>query len=92
MKETTRKFYHGLIKLLVLEELKTKGQSWDHMLFWNQFEQEIEPPGKKEKEKRVDTPRSNSSKRRRRAISPVPIEQLVPTSRKRKSKKKLDFT
>ncbi len=35
LKTTTRILHHGLIKLLVLEELSVKEQTWDNFLFWN---------------------------------------------------------
>jgi hypothetical protein len=88
-KENNRLFHHGLIKLIVMEELQRREKTWDYLLFWGEFEQEIQPKGKKTPTKKSSTPKR--SKRKRRALSPVQTEQPTPSSRSKKEKKKLDF-
>jgi hypothetical protein len=41
MKNTLCHF--GLIKLIILEELKQQGRSWEHFLFWEGFETQTQP-------------------------------------------------
>jgi hypothetical protein len=86
-----RIFHHGLITLMVCELLKRRNRKWDHFLFWNEFETDFQP-GDKEKpsSKKSSTPRSG--KRKRRAISPVAVDQPSPSSKPGKAKKKLDFS
>jgi hypothetical protein len=84
-------FHHGLITLMVFELLKRRNRKWDHFLFWNEFETDLQL-GDKEKSssKKSSTPRSG--KRKRRAISPVAGYQPSPSSKPGKAKKKLDFS
>jgi hypothetical protein len=83
-------FHHGLITFMVRELLKTRNINWDHFLFWNEFETDFQP-GDKEKpsSKKYSTPRSG--KRKRRAISPVPVNHPSPSSKINKTRKKLNF-
>jgi hypothetical protein len=64
-----RIFHHGLINLIVMGELQRSKITWDYLLFWGEFEQEIQPKGKKTPTKNSSTPKSR--KRKRRALSPV---------------------
>jgi hypothetical protein len=88
-KINSRLFHHGLIKLIVMGELQRRERTWDYLLFWGEFEQEIQPKGKNTPTKKSSTPKS--SKRKRRALSPVQTEQPTPSPRSKKEKKKLDF-
>jgi hypothetical protein len=82
--------HHSLIKLLVCELLQRKGKEWNYFLFLNDFQTEVQPEGKKcPHSKKSFTPRSG--KRRRRDISPTPVNQPSPFSRLGKMKKKLNF-
>jgi hypothetical protein len=59
-------------------------------LFWNDFQTEIQPEGKKSHHsKKSSTPRSG--KRRRRAISPTLVNQPSPSTKLNKTNKKLNF-
>jgi hypothetical protein len=67
-----------------------KAKEWNYFLFWNDFQTEFQPEGKKSPHsKKSSTPRSG--KRRRRAISPTLVNQPSPFSRLVKTKKKLNF-
>ena len=58
-------------------------------LFWNDFDTELQPEDKKNSpSKRSSTPRSG--KRKRRAISPITVDQNSPAFKK--AKKNLDFS
>jgi hypothetical protein len=82
--------HHSLIKLLVCELLQRRGKEWNYFLFWNDFQTEVQSEGKKSPHsKKSSTPRSG--KRRRRAISPTPVNQPSPSSKLGKTKKKLIF-
>jgi hypothetical protein len=83
--------HHGLIKLLVCELLQRRSKEWNYFLFWNDFQTDVQPEDKKSpSSKKSSTPRSG--KRKRRAISPVPVDQLSPSSKPKKTKKKLNFS
>jgi hypothetical protein len=83
--------HHSLIKLIVLEELQRSNKTWEHLLFWGEFEPEPQPKDKKKiSSKKSSTPMS--SKRKRRAISPVQIKEPVSSSKSKRAKKKLDFS
>jgi hypothetical protein len=71
--------HHILIKILVCELLQRRGKEWNDFLFWNDFQTEVQPEGKKSPHSKMSsTPRSG--KRRRRAISPAPVNQPSPSS------------
>jgi hypothetical protein len=40
-KINNRLFHHGLIKLIVMEEHQRRERTWNYLLFWGEFEQEI---------------------------------------------------
>lgn len=42
-------FYHGLIKLLILEELNKTQRSWQHFLFWVGFQTKTQESSEAEK-------------------------------------------
>jgi hypothetical protein len=83
--------HHGLIKLLVCEPLQRRIKVWNYFLLWNNFQTNVQPEDKKSpSSKKSSTPRSG--KRTRRDISPFPVDQLSPSSRPKKTKKKLNFS
>ena len=84
-----KSFHHGLIKLIVMGELQRREKAWDYILFWGEFEQEIQPKGKKTPTKKSSTPKSR--KRKKRALSPVQTEDPTHSSSLKEAKKKLDF-
>ena len=62
-----------------------------YFLFWNEFEIELQPEDKKSSSsKKSSTPRSG--KRKRRAISPIAVDQTSPSSKPNKDKRNLDFS
>jgi hypothetical protein len=89
-KVSTRIFHHGLIKLIVMEELQKRVKTWDYLLFWGQFEQEIQLKGKR-KTPTKGSSTSRSSKRKRRALSLVQTEEPTPSPSTKTTKKNLDF-
>ena len=78
--------HHGLIKLIVSELLQRRNIAWAYFLFWNEFETKLQPEDKK----RSSTPRSG--KRKRRAISPIVVDQTSPSSKTKKAKRNLDLS
>jgi hypothetical protein len=82
-------FHHGLIKLIVLEELSRRDKTWGYLLFWGEFEQESQPQGKGASSQQVETPKT--SKRKRRALSPVEPVIEASSSKSKKIKRKLEF-
>jgi hypothetical protein len=79
----------GLIKLIILQELKLQGRSWEHFLFWEGFETQNQTTieqmaGSKKKAS------PQSSIRRRRAI-PAPSEDEISGVKSHSSKRKLKF-
>jgi hypothetical protein len=88
-KINNRLFHHGLIKLIVMGELQRRERTWNYLLLWGELEQEIQPKGRNTPTNKSYTPKR--SKRKRRALSPVQIEQPTPSPRNKKEKRKLDF-
>jgi hypothetical protein len=83
-------FHFGLIKMIIVEELKKKERTWEHFVFWEGFELQSQPEkGKKKAGKKSLTPQS--SLKRRRAITPEPSTELGSSSKAQKAKKKMDF-
>jgi hypothetical protein len=83
-------FHFGLIKMIIVEELKKRERTWEQFLFWGGFELETQPDkGKRKSRKKSPTPQS--SLKRRRAINPNPSEEPASTSRVKKAKKNLVF-
>jgi hypothetical protein len=81
--------HFGLIKLIILEELRQKGRTWQHFLFWEGFETQTQPTNEQRKAgKRQLTPQSSSRKRR---ILPGPPEDRISGVKSHRSKKKLEF-
>jgi hypothetical protein len=68
-----------------------RNKDWEHFLIWNEFETEAQPEDKKKSSSRKSsTPRSGKIKRR--AISPLEVEQTSSSSKPKRDKKKLDFS
>jgi hypothetical protein len=81
--------HFGLIKLIILEELRQRGRTWQHFLFWEGFETQTQPMNEQKKTgKKQLTPQSSS--RRRRAL-PGPPEDMISSIKFKREKKKLDF-
>jgi hypothetical protein len=81
--------HYGLIKMIILEELRQRERNWQHFLFWEGFETQTQPINEKKKEgKKQSTPQSIS--RGRRAI-PKPLEDKNSIIKPKKDKNKLDF-
>jgi hypothetical protein len=81
--------HFGLIKLIILEELKQQGRSWDRFLFWEGFETQTRlanEPGKASKKQ--SSPQS-SSRKRRTLLGPP--EDRISGVKPHRSKKKLNF-
>jgi archaellum component FlaC len=79
----------GLIKLIILQELKLQGRSWEHFLFWEGFETQNQTAieqmtGSKKKVS------PQSSIKRRRAIA-APSEEEISEIKPHSSKRKLKF-
>ena len=83
--------HHGLIQLLIQEFLKRRNMAWHYFLFLNGFETGLQPEENgKSPAKNSSTPRSG--RRKRRAISPVVVEQPPSSSKAKKVKINLDFS
>jgi hypothetical protein len=82
-------FHHGLIKLIVLEELNRRNKTWDFLLFWGEFGQEVQPKKGGTPSQELTSPKT--SKRKRRALSPVETATRVSPSKSQKTKRKLEF-
>ena len=90
-KIAVRLSHHGLIKLFFFELLQRRNIAWTYFLFWNEFETELQPEDKRRSSsKKSSTPRSG--KRKRRAISPIAVDQTSPSSKTKKAKRNLDFS
>ena len=82
--------HHGLIKHNIQELLQRRNIAWTYFLFWNEFETGLQPEEKgKSPSKKSSTPRIG--KRKRRAISPMVVDQASPTSKTNKAKRNMDF-
>jgi hypothetical protein len=79
----------GLIKLIILHQLKIQERSWEHFLFWEGFETQNQATIEQISGLRK-TASSQSSMRRRKAI-PAPSEGEVAGAKPRSSKGKLEF-
>ena len=82
--------HHVLIKIIVIELLQRRNVASTYFLFLNKFEIELQPEDKrKPSSKKYSTPRNG--KRKRRAISPIAIDQASAASKTKKAKRNLDF-
>jgi hypothetical protein len=79
----------GLIKLIILQQLKIQERSWEHFLFWEGFETQTQATIEQISGlRKMASPQS--SIRRRRAIS-APSEDEVTGAKHHSSKRKLEF-
>jgi hypothetical protein len=79
----------GLIKLILLQELKQQGRTWEHFLFWEGFETLNQTANEQMAgSKKYSSPQSSS--RRRRAL-PRPSEDSLSGQKPHRSKRKLSF-
>jgi hypothetical protein len=62
-------FHHGLIKLIVLEDLSRRNKTWDYILFWGEFGQEVQSKKRGNPSQQLTSPKT--SKTKRRALPPV---------------------
>jgi hypothetical protein len=90
-KVQSRLSHHSLIKLIVFQELQKRDRSWEYLLFWGEFEPEPQPKDQK-KTSLIKFSTPQSSKRKRRAISPVIMEGPASSSKSKKAKKMLVFS
>jgi hypothetical protein len=44
--------HYGMIKMIILEELRQRERTWQHFLFWEGFETQTQPINEKKKEER----------------------------------------
>ena len=83
--------HHGLIKLIVSKLMQRRNIAWAYFLFKIEFETKLQPENKKRSSsKKSSTPRSG--KRKRRAISPIAVDQASPSYKTKKAKSNLDFS
>jgi hypothetical protein len=75
----------------VFQELQKRDRSWEYLLFWGEFEPEPQPKDKK-KTSLTKFSTKQSSKRKRRSISPVITEGPASSSKSKKAKKMLFFS
>jgi hypothetical protein len=81
--------HFGLIKLIILEELKQQGRSWEHFLFWEGFETQNQIANEQMKSsKKQSSPQSSSRKRR---TLPGPPEDRISGVKHHRLKRKLNF-
>jgi hypothetical protein len=81
--------HFGLIKLIILEELKQQGRSWEHFLFWEGFETQNQIANEQGKSsKKQSSPQSSSRKRR---TLPGPPEDRISGVKPHRLKRKLNF-
>jgi hypothetical protein len=82
-------FHHGLIKLIVLEELSKGNKTWDYLFFFGEFERELQPQRGGTSSQQVTYPKT--SKIKRRALSPVETATQASPSKSKKIKRKMEF-
>jgi hypothetical protein len=86
-KDSNSLFHHGLIKLIVLEVLRKMNKTWDYLLFWEEFGQEVHPKKGGTPLEELTSPKT--SKRKRRSLSPVETATKSSPSKSQKTKRKL---
>jgi hypothetical protein len=79
----------GLIKLILLQELKQQGRTWEHFLFWEGFETQNQTANEQMAGSRKQSSPQSSS-RRRRAL-PRPSEDRLSGQKPHRSKRELSF-
>ena len=79
----------GLIKLIILQELKQQERSWEHFLFWEGFETQNQTAIQQMAGARKQSSPQRSSRRRRSWSGP--LEDRVSRLKPHSSKRKLNF-
>jgi len=69
--------HYGLIKLIIMQELKSRDRTWEHFLFWEGFEISSQQSDEKGKKKKKQTTPS-STPRKRRILPPSPTVVTDP--------------
>ena len=82
--------HYGLIKLIIMQELKSRDRTWEHFLFLEGFEISSQQSNEKGKKKKKQTTPS-STPRKRRILPPSPTVVTDPQSSIKKTKRKLKF-
>jgi hypothetical protein len=82
--------HFGLIKMIIVEELRKREKTWEHFLFWGGFELETQLDKGKRKSGRKP-PTLQSSLNKRRAMTPDLSEEPTSTSKAKGAKKKMEF-
>jgi hypothetical protein len=81
--------HFGLIKLIIIEELRQRGRTWQHFLFREGFETQTQPMNEQKKTgKKKLTPQRSS---RRRRDLPGPPEDMISSIKSKRAKKKIRF-
>jgi hypothetical protein len=79
----------GIIKLIILEELKQKGRSWEHFLFWEGFEIQNQTANEQLKGSIKQSSPQSSSRKRRALLGPS--EDRISGMKPHRLKRKLNF-
>ena len=80
--ESRNLFHHGLIKLIMLEELNRINKTCNYLLFLGEFEQEMQPKKRGTPSQEFSSPKN--SKRKRRAMSPLKaVNKASPSTSKK---------
>jgi len=82
-------FHHGLIKLIVLEEIRKRNKTWSYLFFGSEFEQEAQPQGEGTSSQQVKTPKISKRKKREMSFLKTIIESS--SSKPKRTKMKLKF-
>jgi hypothetical protein len=70
-------FHFGLIKLIILEEIRQKARTWQHFLFWEGFETQTQPMNEHKRARKRQLTPQRSSRKRRTLPGPQKIGSLV---------------
>jgi hypothetical protein len=83
----------GLIKLIILQELKLQGRSWEHFLFWEGFETQNQTAIEQMTGSKKKVSPQSSIKRRRAIAAPSEdeISEIKPHSSKRKLRIRAEY-
>lgn len=84
-------FHHGLVRLLILDELKKQARTWNHSLFWSGFQENFTAENLESlgAEKSPQNIKSSPAKRRKRIPVGAPVEEETDTTQKKKQKGKI---
>jgi len=82
-------FHHGMIKLIASKYLSRRNKTWDYLFCGGYFEWEVQLQRGGTSSLQVTSPKT--SKRKRRALSPVETTMQASPSKSKKIKRKLEF-